>query len=82
MVQQMKVPQAVIQVRNEIPGKLQKHAGQKFVVAKRQNKYVGQFDIRCFFIRVFFGAGLNEDVDQYQHKGKVTEEQNQSILVG
>ena len=82
MIEQMIVPKTIIQVTQEVPEELQKHAGQELFVEKRQRKDIGQFQIGGIGIRILLSSGLDEQIYQYQDERKITEDQNQLILIG
>ena len=66
MVEQVIIPDAVVEIADVVPGKHQQHAVQKFTVFERQCEDLRQFERRRLGIGIFPGAGLHEHIQQYQ----------------
>lgn len=81
MVQQMVVPQTIVQVAVVVPNEHQNHAQQEFAVVEGQSEHLDQLQFGSRGLRIFLGAGLHPHVDQHKNKRKVAQRQNELILI-
>ncbi len=82
MIEQMIIPQAVIQVAHEIPCEHHQHTQQELAIVKRQCENLTQAHLRILCMRFLLCTRLQTDVEQHQQEGEIAEKQYQRVLFG
>lgn len=80
MVQQVVVPQAVVEVADEAPRKHDDHAKEKLAVLERDGEDLLELQTGCFRVGVFLRHRLHPDVDEDEHEREVAEQEDELIL--
>jgi len=71
VIQQVVIPQTIIQIRNKVPCKHKKHTPEEFGISQGKCKYFLYLHVHIIKNRIFFCLRLQEYFKQHQRKTKI-----------
>ena len=82
MVEQVEVPQTVVEVCHKVPNKLKNHAVEELFIFEGQGENIGYFNAFRLLIWIFLCFRLNKYLYQHQQESKISEYDDEGILMG